>query len=46
MPDTPTPTKPDWQKPELRRIGTVRDIMQPGASFDQGAAGKGVAVAS
>lgn len=35
-----------WQKPELRRLGTVRDIAQPGAAFDQGNSGKGVAVAS
>jgi len=41
----PTP-KPRWTKPELVRVGTLRDIAQPGANLDQGASGKGIPIAS
>ena len=44
--DTPANSRPEWQKPELVRLGTLRDIAQPGANLDQGNAGKGVPVAS
>lgn len=46
-PGLPTDTgKPAWDTPRLRRLGTVRDIMQPGLALQQGAAGKGIPVAS
>ncbi len=38
--------KPEWRKPELVRLGTLRDIAQPGANLDQGASGKGIPIAS
>ena len=38
--------RPQWQTPQLVRLGTLRDIAQPGSAFDQGASGKGVPVAS
>ncbi len=44
--ESSTKASRNWQTPELRRLGTVRDIAQPGAAFDQGNSGKGVAVAS
>ncbi|NVD44557.1 hypothetical protein [Qipengyuania atrilutea] len=48
MPETTASetARPTWSKPELRRLGTVRDIAQPGANLDQGASGKGVPIAS
>lgn len=48
MPDTTASetARPTWSKPGLRRLGTVRDIAQPGANLDQGASGKGVPIAS
>ena len=42
----PSNPKPEWRKPELVRLGTLRDIAQPGANLDQGASGKGVPIAS
>ena len=44
--ERPATGKPEWQKPELVRLGTLRDIAQPGADLNQGASGKGVPVAS
>ena len=44
--DAAHPAKPAWTTPELVRLGTLRDIAQPGANLNQGAAGKGVPVAS
>ncbi|WP_394268977.1 hypothetical protein [Qipengyuania sp.] len=38
--------RPAWQTPRLVRLGSLRDIAQPGANINQGAAGKGVPIAS
>ena len=37
---------PRWTRPQLRRLGSVRDIKQPGLDLNQGASGKGVPIAS
>lgn len=37
---TPSEKRQAWARPELVRLGTIRDIAQPGSGFGQGQAGK------